>query len=90
MKGKEKSDRLIEVTTWAGLTVFDDVLTTLLSMFAGYHKVLSTILWIIFCPLVLILFILSVIRFTASTYPFGIFNLRVHIMYTFCYCIVCP
>jgi hypothetical protein len=28
---------LIEVTTWAGLTLFDDILTTLLSMFAGYH-----------------------------------------------------
>ena len=35
--GKEKSDNLIEVTTWAGLTLFDDVLTTLLSMFAVYH-----------------------------------------------------
>ena len=35
--GTEKSDNLIEVTTWAGLTLFDDVLTTSLSMFAGYH-----------------------------------------------------
>jgi hypothetical protein len=35
--GTEKSDNLIEVTTWAGLTLFDDILTTLLSMIAGYH-----------------------------------------------------
>jgi hypothetical protein len=33
LTGKEKRYRLIEVTTCAGLVVFDDVSTTLLSMF---------------------------------------------------------
>jgi hypothetical protein len=38
--GTEKSDNLIEVTTWAGLTLFDDILTTLIKhgmIQAVYH-----------------------------------------------------
>ena len=95
MTCKEKSDRLIEVTTWAGLTVFDYVLTNntanvsllsqCMSRVSQSQSILSSRALFVLLSFFFFVIVFSVLRFMASTYPFGIFKLHVDIMYNFCY-----